>query len=166
MTAASCPFCTIEASRIFHAGDMVLGVWDACPVSPGHALLIPRRHIATWFDATHQERAELAETVGIARCAIERRHQPDGFNIGVNVGAAAGQTIPHLHVHVIPRYAGDVPNPRGGVRYVIPAHANYPASSERDAPLTRDAGGVLATSSILAGMTGDSQRYARRLAMG
>jgi diadenosine tetraphosphate (Ap4A) HIT family hydrolase len=89
-------------------------------VSPGHALVIPRRHVATWFDASLEEKAELLAAVDAARAAIERTNSPDGYNIGVNVGAAAGQTVFHLHVHVIPRYKGDVKEPRGGVLHVLP----------------------------------------------
>jgi superfamily II DNA or RNA helicase/HKD family nuclease/diadenosine tetraphosphate (Ap4A) HIT family hydrolase len=88
--------------------------------------VIPTRHIATWFDATEAEQAELLAAIQRARLAIERVHRPDGYNIGVNVGEAAGQTILHLHVHVIPRYHGDVDEPRGGVRGIIPGKADYP----------------------------------------
>src|SRR5262249_31785661 len=79
----------------------------------------------SWFDATEEERIELMAAVANARTAIEQVHQPDGYNIGVNIGHAAGQTVFHLHVHVIPRYHGDVPAPRGGVRHVIPEKADY-----------------------------------------
>jgi diadenosine tetraphosphate (Ap4A) HIT family hydrolase len=115
---------------VFHAGELILGLWDAFPVSPGHALLLPRRHVATWWDATPEEQRELVAALTVARDEIRRRHRPDGFNVGINAGAAAGQTVFHLHVHVIPRYAGDVPDPRGGVRHVIPAKANYLAPAE------------------------------------
>jgi diadenosine tetraphosphate (Ap4A) HIT family hydrolase len=110
---------------MFHEGVHILGLWDGFPVSPGHALLVPRRHVATWFDATLEERIELAEAVEVARTAILQRHRPDGFNVGMNLGSAAGQTVPHLHLHVIPRYAGDVEDPRGGVRWVVPSKAAY-----------------------------------------
>ena len=146
MSEAPCPFCTIEAQRVFHAGDVVVGIWDAHPVSEGHALLVPKRHVASWFDATPRERAELAEAAAIARDAICRRTTqaklpiPDGFNIGVNVGEAAGQTVLHLHVHVIPRYRGDASDPRGGVRHVIPNKGNYLAAMPTEgAALARDA---------------------------
>jgi len=86
---------------------------------------MPRRHVATWFDASRAEQIDLLDGVEIARREIESRYSPDGFNIGINLGEAAGQTIPHLHIHIIPRYHGDVPDPRGGVRYVIPEKANY-----------------------------------------
>lgn len=128
MSHSICPFCSTSKDRTFHEGPLTLALWDAFPVSPAHALLIPRRHVATWFDATPTEQSELTATIAIARDAILRRlhpQVPDGFNIGINVGAAGGQTVFHLHVHVIPRFHGDVPDPRGGVRHVIPARANY-----------------------------------------
>ena len=111
---------------MFHEGTLVLGLWDAFPVSPGHALIVPRRHVAAWFDASDEERAALNDAIAVARSAIEAAgHRPDGFNVGFNVGTAAGQTVPHLHVHLIPRYRGDVPDPRGGVRWIIPDRAAY-----------------------------------------
>lgn len=141
MPAPDCPFCSADGARVFHRGDLVLGLWDGFPVAPGHALLVPRRHVPTWFDASPAEVAELAATVGIAREAVEARisrgelradgagsaivRPPDGWNVGVNVGAAGGQTVFHLHVHVIPRWTGDVPDPRGGVRGVIPSKRDY-----------------------------------------
>ena len=120
-----CPFCTPDADRIFHAGQRVLGLWDGFPVSPGHALVVPRRHIESWFDASPEEQQDLAAAIAIAREEIVGRHRPDGFNVGMNLGRAAGQTIEHLHVHVIPRYLGDVGDPRGGIRWVVPARAPY-----------------------------------------
>lgn len=119
------PFLNPDPARVFHESELVVGLWDAFPVSPGHALLVPRRQIAGWFEASPEEQAALFEGVAAARSEIEKNHQPDGYNIGINVGAAAGQTIFHLHVHVIPRYHGDVADPRGGVRHVIPEKANY-----------------------------------------
>ena len=124
-SSEGCPFCEAAPERIFYEGRVVRGIWDSFPVSPGHALVVPRRHVATWFDATREERLELAETIDHAREAILLRHHPDGFNIGMNLGVAAGQTVPHLHLHVIPRYAGDVEDPRGGVRWVVPSKAAY-----------------------------------------
>ena len=120
-----CPFCNPMAERIFHDGPLVVGLWDGFPVSPGHALLVPKRHVATWFDATAAERAALMDAVDLAKAEIEKLYTPDGYNIGINAGAAAGQTVFHLHVHLIPRYRGDVGDPRGGVRHVIPGKANY-----------------------------------------
>jgi len=94
-------------------------------VSPGHTLIVPNRHVATWFEATPEEQQALLEAIAEARRRIEKNHAPDGYNIGINSGEAAGQTVRHLHVHVIPRYAGDVTDPRGGVRWVIPDKAAY-----------------------------------------
>ena len=125
MKEKPCPFCRPDAKRVFYRGRLVLGLWDAFPVNPGHALLVPRRHVASWFDATEEERAELIAAVDIARDAILAQYRPDGFNIGVNVDAAAGQTVFHLHLHVIPRYSGDVEDPTGGVRNVVPQRGNY-----------------------------------------
>lgn len=120
MSEQNCPFCNIPQEERFYDGQLVFGIWDSHPASPGHALLVPRRHVPTWFDASPEEQAELLAAIDAARAAIEASYAPDGYNIGVNVGAAAGQTVFHLHVHVIPRYAGDVPDPRGGVRRVLP----------------------------------------------
>jgi superfamily II DNA or RNA helicase/HKD family nuclease/diadenosine tetraphosphate (Ap4A) HIT family hydrolase len=128
MSDGGCPFCTPDSDRVFFESELVIGLWDAFPVSDGHALLITRRHAASWFDASPEERRALTDAIDAARASILDRHRPDGFNIGVNVGAAAGQTVFHLHVHVIPRYAGDIEDPRGGVRHVIPSRANYLAS--------------------------------------
>jgi diadenosine tetraphosphate (Ap4A) HIT family hydrolase len=113
---------------MFLQSELVFGLWDAFPVAPGHALLVTRRHVATWFDASTSERQALSEAIEHARSAILRKNTPDGFNVGINVGEAAGQTIHHLHVHVIPRHRGDVFDPRGGVRHVIPSRANYLAT--------------------------------------
>jgi len=125
MNDSDCPFCTPDAERVFYEGSLTLGAWDAFPVSEGHALLVTRRHVETFFEASREEQAELLEAIAIARSEVESRHQPDGFNIGINIGESAGQTVPHLHIHLIPRYKDDVFDPRGGVRHVIPARANY-----------------------------------------
>jgi len=122
----SCPFCEpVPQARVFYRDQLVIGLWDAFPVSAGHALLVPIRHVPNWFSATSEERIALTQAIDFAREAIEAEHRPDGYNIGTNSGDAAGQTVFHLHVHVIPRYRGDVPDPRGGVRHVIPGRGNY-----------------------------------------
>jgi superfamily II DNA or RNA helicase/diadenosine tetraphosphate (Ap4A) HIT family hydrolase/HKD family nuclease len=125
MTQAGCPFCNPPSERVFYRDSLVIGLWDGFPVTAGHALLIPVRHAPTWFDATQDERAALMRSIDIARHAIESQGMVDGFNIGINCGEAAGQTVFHLHIHVIPRRRGDVEDPRGGVRHVIPAKGNY-----------------------------------------
>lgn len=134
MIDQDCPFCAFDAGRIFFQSELVVGIWDAFPISPGHALLIPRRHIATWFDASQEEQQAVMAAVTIARETIEQQFEPAGYNIGINVGNAGGQTIDHLHVHLIPRYIGDVENPRGGVRHVIPKLADYLAEGSGVTP--------------------------------
>lgn len=102
-----------------------LSFFDGFPVSPGHALIIPRRHVASFFDLTQDERQDMFNMVDEVKRILDDRFHPDGYNIGVNIGEAAGQSIFHVHLHLIPRYSGDVPNPRGGVRGVIPHKQSY-----------------------------------------
>jgi len=116
----------------------VIALWDGYPVSPGHALIVPRRHMPSLFDTTETEQSALLAMVNSTKAIIHERHRPDGYNIGVNVGAAAGQTVFHLHIHVIPRFVGDVDEPRGGVRHVIPAKANYTLDLEGGSITARD----------------------------
>jgi diadenosine tetraphosphate (Ap4A) HIT family hydrolase len=92
---------------------------ESCPVSPGHTLVVPRRVVATWFDASPEERTAIVALVDEVKSILDARHHPDGYNIGIDAGEAAGQTVMHLHVHVIPRYRGDADDPPGGVRRVI-----------------------------------------------
>lgn len=98
---------------------------DGYPVSPGHSLIIPRRHVGSFFEITPDERLALLELLDHAKATLAAELSPDGWNIGINDGPAAGQTVPHLHIHLIPRYQGDLPDPRGGVRWVIPHKADY-----------------------------------------
>lgn len=123
MPEPGCPFCGVAAPVL--ESELALAVEDKYPVAPGHLLVVPRRHVAGYFDATPAEKAALWALVEEARAHLEATRSPDGFNLGVNVGAAAGQTVFHLHVHVIPRYEGDVSDPTGGVRGVIPGMQNY-----------------------------------------
>jgi diadenosine tetraphosphate (Ap4A) HIT family hydrolase len=120
-----CPFCQLEAPRIVADNALAIAMRDGFPVNPGHTLVVPRRHVASWFDATAEERAALMALVDQVKAALDKEWSPAGYNIGINIGEAAGQTVMHLHVHVIPRFAGDVDDPRGGVRFVIPARGNY-----------------------------------------
>jgi diadenosine tetraphosphate (Ap4A) HIT family hydrolase len=122
---ATCPFCSPPHTRILFETALALGLWDAYPLNPGHVLVIPRRHVGSWFDATSAERDEMLQIADDARRLVAERHAPDGFNLGINDGPAAGQTVAHLHLHLIPRYRGDVADPRGGVRWVIPDRAAY-----------------------------------------
>jgi diadenosine tetraphosphate (Ap4A) HIT family hydrolase len=102
-----------------------VAIRDGFPVSEGHTLIIPIRHIASLFEATVEEQAALLELLAQARQQLQEELKPDGFNIGINDGSAAGQTVMHLHIHLIPRYAGDQPDPRGGVRWIFPDKAAY-----------------------------------------
>ncbi|ESQ75492.1 DUF3427 domain-containing protein [Asticcacaulis sp. AC402] len=106
-------------------GALIKGIWDAFPVTEGHLLLTPHRHIATWSDLHASEQTALIDGIETAKSLIKDRFSVDGFNVGFNEGEAAGQTIPHFHIHVIPRRRGDMKDPRGGVRHVIPAKGNY-----------------------------------------
>ncbi|MEQ1581442.1 MAG: DUF3427 domain-containing protein [Steroidobacteraceae bacterium] len=131
-----CPFCTPASERVFYRDSLVIGMWDGFPVTPGHALLVPIRHVRNWFEASIEERVALTRAIDVARHAIEASFGVDGYNIGINSGEAAGQTVFHLHVHVIPRRHGDAEDPRGGVRHVIPAKANYVRDSAPAVPYT------------------------------
>lgn len=122
----NCPFCKAESTREIIASSLLsIAFFDGFPVSPGHALIIPRRHVASLFDLTKEEKQDMINLAESVRIIIDEKYHPDGYNLGVNVGEAAGQSIFHVHMHVIPRYKGDVPNPRGGVRGVIPDKQNY-----------------------------------------
>ncbi|SCK54677.1 Diadenosine tetraphosphate (Ap4A) hydrolase [Variovorax sp. HW608] len=125
MTEKPCPFCTLPSARVL--GQNALAVWirDGFPVSPGHSLVIPKRHVGSFFEITQEERAALLELLDQAKAAAQTEFRPDGFNIGINDGPAAGQTVPHLHIHLIPRFHGDQTDPRGGVRWIIPDKADY-----------------------------------------
>jgi diadenosine tetraphosphate (Ap4A) HIT family hydrolase/HKD family nuclease len=120
-----CVFCAVPPERITFSNVHAVAMNDAFPVSPGHCLVIPRRHVADWWELSDEERDSITALVDETRTQLLETHRPPGFNVGFNDGAAAGQTVFHFHMHVIPRYEGDVPDPRGGVRHVIPAKANY-----------------------------------------
>ena len=122
----NCPFCKAESERdIIASSSLSVAFFVGFPVSPGHALIIPKRHVSSFFDLSQEERQDLLNLADSVKQIVEERYHPDGYNIGVNVGEAAGQSIFHVHMHLIPRYQGDVPNPRGGVRGVIPDKQNY-----------------------------------------
>lgn len=123
--AQPCVFCSLSAQRIADANALAVVILDGFPVSLGHRLVIPRRHVGSFFETTQAERQALLELLDRARDAAEREHAPAGYNIGINDGAVAGQTVPHLHIHLIPRYEGDRADPRGGIRWVLPEKADY-----------------------------------------
>jgi len=124
-TDKPCPFCTLPTERIVQENEHAVLIFDGYPVSPGHSLVIPKRHIDSFFDTTDAERAALFVLLDKAKALVDQNHRPSGYNIGINDGAAGGQTVPHLHIHLIPRYDGDQADPRGGVRWVLPEKANY-----------------------------------------
>ena len=125
MTAKPCPFCTLPDERVIDQNDHGLVIRDGFPISTGHTLIIPKRHTGSFFDLTEAERSDLLLLLDKAKLDIENEFKPDGYNIGINDGPAAGQTVPHLHIHLIPRYADDRADPRGGVRWIIPEKADY-----------------------------------------
>jgi len=128
-----CPFCSLADTALVYESDLVVAFRDRFPVSNGHTLVVPRRHVPTYFDANAFEQAELWRAVEVVKRALDEELHPDGYNVGFNAGEAAGQTVMHLHLHVIPRFRGDMDDPRGGVRGVIPEKRVY-MLSEKPAP--------------------------------
>jgi len=126
----SCVFCNIDKHRVTASDELTITVLDKYPISPGHTLIIPRRHCRTFFDATNNEQAALINAVNWAKEELDKEYSPDGYNIGINNGVAAGQTVGHLHIHLIPRYEGDVQEPKGGVRWIFPDKADYWSNPE------------------------------------
>ena len=120
-----CPFCSLPLERILNEDALTLVIRDGYPVSPGHSLIIPKRHVASFFDLNEDERTSLFRLLAEAKASLDAEFKPDGYNIGINDGVAAGQTVFHLHVHLIPRYQGDRAEPRGGVRWIFPEKASY-----------------------------------------
>lgn len=114
------PFLDLPSSGWVAQNRSAVAVSDAHPVTDGHTLVVPRRLISSWWEASDDERLDLLALVSEVKCLLDESHAPDGFNVGFNLGAAAGQTIEHFHIHVIPRRWGDVDDPRGGVRAVVP----------------------------------------------
>ena len=127
----TCLFCCLPESRVLLRNETAIVVRDAFPVTRGHTLVIPLRHVESFFDTSAKERAAMFELLDAAKQLLQAEYAPAVFNIGINDGAAAGQTIRHLHMHLIPRYAGDRPDPRGGVRWIIPEKADYWTTADR-----------------------------------
>jgi diadenosine tetraphosphate (Ap4A) HIT family hydrolase len=121
-----CPFCSLPAERILETNARALVIADAFPVSPGHVLVIPRRHTSSFFELTGDEVAAVYELLRRMKDRLDQSLKPGGYNVGINVGTVSGQTIAHVHVHLIPRYPGDMADPVGGVRNVIPGRGRYP----------------------------------------
>ena len=125
MDQSQCPFCHLEKPRLLLENDFAAAFLDAFPVAEGHTLVVPKRHVASLFDLPEDEQAAVWKLVALVRGKLMAELKPDGFNVGVNDGPAAGQTVMHAHVHVIPRRQGDAADPRGGVRWIMPEKARY-----------------------------------------
>lgn len=125
MSGAACPFCVMPAAHEVAGNALAYAIRDTSPVSAGHSLVIPRRHVASFFDCTAEERSAMLALLDVLKAQLDRAHAPAGYNIGLNDGAAAGQTVMHVHLHLMPRYAGDAADPRGGVRWIFPQRAAY-----------------------------------------
>jgi diadenosine tetraphosphate (Ap4A) HIT family hydrolase len=122
----ACVFCRLDEDRaILAESALAFAIYDKFPVNPGHVLIIPKRHTGDYFDLTPEEQQASFDVLRHVKPIVERVFSPAGYNVGINVGEAAGQTVGHVHVHLIPRYANDVANPRGGVRGVIPGRKEY-----------------------------------------
>ena len=124
-TTGVCVFCTVPRERHLASNEHGFVIRDAYPISPGHTLIIAKRHVGSFFELASDERTALLLLLEQSKVAIEREMAPAGYNIGINEGVAGGQTVPHLHIHLVPRYAGDQPDPRGGVRWIFPDKAKY-----------------------------------------
>ncbi len=121
----ACPFCPIKDREILADHPLAAAITDSFPLTQGHTLIVPRRHVASFFELTTNERLAMLGLLDQAKATLDAKYSPNGFNIGVNDGAAAGQTVMHVHIHLIPRYQGDAEDPRGGVRWIFPRKADY-----------------------------------------
>lgn len=123
---SDCFFCICVENKDYELeNEYAFARFDDFPVSDGHMIIVSKRHIKDWWDATAEEKIAISNLINQSKEIIEKKYKPDAYNIGMNLGEAAGQTVMHLHVHIIPRYKGDVLDPRGGVRGVIPEKSNY-----------------------------------------
>ncbi len=120
-----CPFCLLPDKHILKRSACCVMFYDKYPVSPGHVLIVPTRHESDYFNLKKEEKIEIWDLVETAKEYIESRFHPEGYNVGINIGEPAGQSVFHVHVHIIPRYKGDVPSPKGGIRGVIPEKQKY-----------------------------------------
>lgn len=122
---AQCPFCNLPKERVWLQSLHSLAILDAFPLTEGHTLVIPKRHVVSVFELRQEQLNDLASIVAKVRKVLQAKYRPEGFNVGTNEGLAAGQTVAHAHIHVIPRRKGDVADPRGGIRWIIPQKAKY-----------------------------------------
>ena len=131
MVQHDCPFCRLEKNRIRLENEFALAFLDGFPVAQGHTLVIPKRHAASVFELPEEEQEAVWKLVAQVRASLVAVLKPDGFTVGVNDGTASGQTVMHSHVHVIPRMTGDVADPRGGIRWIMPNKARYWDESQK-----------------------------------
>lgn len=121
-----CPFCNLNGRvELVNQNDSCLAFYDLFPVNEGHTLIIPKRHESNYFNLSIKEQHDLWDMVNKCKLILDERFHPDGYNVGINIGESAGQSIFHIHIHLIPRYKGDVENPKGGVRGVIAGKQSY-----------------------------------------
>ena len=122
-----CIFCKIikNCGEIIAENELSVAFYDSFPVSDGHTLIIPKRHAETYFDLTKEEMTSMFELSKEVKVILDKKYKPDGYNVGFNVGEYGGQTVMHCHMHVIPRYKGDIENPCGGIRKIIKMKTNY-----------------------------------------
>lgn len=126
MNDRQCIFCNLDQDKeIIAENELAVAFYDSFPVNPGHSLIIPKRHVANYFDLSVEECVAMQALLKVVQTKVEERFHPDGYNIGVNVNVAAGQSVFHVHMHLIPRFLGDVEAPKGGVRGVIPSKQKY-----------------------------------------
>ena len=125
MNRSTCPFCEIDPTRVVGSNQHALAIHDNYPLAEGHTLVAPRDHVPGLIDREPNVRAAVWGLVDRVRAELRHKYRVEAFNIGINDGEAAGQTIMHAHVHIVPRVKGDVADPRGGVRWVIPDKAKY-----------------------------------------
>jgi diadenosine tetraphosphate (Ap4A) HIT family hydrolase len=125
MASKPCPFCKLPQDLIVDQDDLALVIRDGFPVSPSHTLVVPKRHMGSFFELGQEEIEAMMALLKKAKAGLDQDFNPDSYNIGVNDGPQAGQAVPHVDMHLIPRYRGDVEHPRDGIRWLIPEKADY-----------------------------------------
>ena len=121
----NCPFCHLEKKNFLVENEWSVVFEDNYPLSQGHSLIVPKRHVASWFETSEEEQLALFQALQQTKEYLDKTFHPMGYNVGFNDGVAAGQTVFHVHLHLIPRYQGDCVDPRGGIRWIFPEKAVY-----------------------------------------
>ena len=125
-----CPFCNLNKADLIAENDLTVVIRDKHPISSGHSLIVLKKHVESFFHTTDEEKLSLLKAIDQGKNLLDKKFKSDGYNIGINDGEAAGQTINHLHIHLIPRYEGDSKDPRGGIRWIFPDKAPYWENNE------------------------------------